>query len=214
LGGQRDTLGDEFSSVINNPVSREYFRRFLIRNATEEHLRFLFEINKYNAQKDPEERFEILYTIVNKFVKLGLKDTVNLSSAVRSDILNKWKDIEENGNLDLLADGLLEEAYYYVYILLRDDSYTKFTNSSECAEMKKLDAEGNPTSPKPTTQPAVAKVKSDTPQPILVSATPPIVAVSTSKSSSSLDVLAKEQKTETQEKKKRGFWPFRKDAKS
>eukprot|EP01102_Stenamoeba_stenopodia_P003075 TRINITY_DN12_c0_g1_i2.p1 TRINITY_DN12_c0_g1~~TRINITY_DN12_c0_g1_i2.p1 ORF type:complete len:298 (+),score=54.42 TRINITY_DN12_c0_g1_i2:309-1202(+) len=211
LAGQRDTLGDEFSSVLNNPVSREYFRRFLIRNATEEHLRFLFEIRKYNSQKDPEERFDTLYTIVNKFVKLDLKDTVNLSSAVRSDILSKWEEIE-NGNLDLLGDELLAEAYYYVFILLRDDSYTKFTNSSECAEMKKLDSEGNPPT-KPICHSAPSKLKPESPQPVLVSSAPP--QLSNSKSSGSLDSISKDgQKSENQEKKKRGFWPFRKDAKS
>lgn len=131
-----DKWGDELLSVINNPVSREYFRRFLIRNCAEEYLRCLLEIRKYNSQKDAEERFSILYTIVNKFVKIGSKDTIGLSSPVRADILNIWKDIEENGNMELLVDELFEEAYYFIYLLLRDDLYPKFIHSPERAEMK------------------------------------------------------------------------------
>jgi len=98
---------------------------------------FLFyeAVERYQKTRLDKNRLELADDIVNQFIVVSAKHELNLSLPVRSDILNRWKQIKEQ-NQSVLDDDLIScpsdlfnRAQDIIFTELKDDNFPRFLQS-------------------------------------------------------------------------------------
>jgi hypothetical protein len=152
LAEGRDPISDTVLSIIHNAAYRAFFQKFLKElEKSEENLMFFLEAEKYKNSQSMEERVDLLTSLVPDYIKLGAKKgQINVHSHVRIRIETTMEKLE-NGELDDLPPTLLDEAQYYVFFHLRDNSFPNFRNSIYYKQMQQM--EDAMLAPTPTSTP-------------------------------------------------------------
>ncbi|KAJ3445407.1 double hit isoform b [Anaeramoeba flamelloides] len=123
-----------FYKLVSKKQYSIFFMNFLKSQYNEENLLFYNEVINFKQLENNEELTEKAEEIFNNFIKTDSKMQININGMTRGNIQTRM----ESNNI---SSDLFNEAQNQIYLLMLNDPYTRFLDSSYYEELQKT----NPT---------------------------------------------------------------------
>eukprot|EP01137_Pigoraptor_chileana_P008887 Opistho-2@56334 len=126
-----------FEMVMQDPICRVYFGRFLDTEFNGENLEFWSAVEDYKAAvatNDVEEIKLLAASILKRYVKTGAEMQVNISQSLRAEIETAVKAFVEKGQ-QVPAVDVFKKAQEAIFDLMHRDPYRRFIESDVYADL-------------------------------------------------------------------------------